>query len=129
MARPSAARPSTSASPSSCSKGRIAYYFRSRSDVFFGIQRQALVWALESVGPDVVDAQYSAGDRLYTMVWRRVMHTLVHREFMSLAQQDIDRTLADEGRPGSTVGEEIQEMRTQVELGFRRGRQRRHAGR
>jgi hypothetical protein len=86
--------------------------------VFFGIQRQALLWGMDSVDPDVVDAALPAADRLHTMVWRRAMHTLIQPEFMALARLDTDSLVADEEGRRAAITDEVAQMRADIEAGF-----------
>src|SRR5262245_28414738 len=59
-----------------CTKGRIYHYFRTKGDLFIGIHRQSVEWALEAVAPVAERADLDPAQRLREMVRRHAMHLM-----------------------------------------------------
>ncbi|MGE0306361.1 MAG: TetR family transcriptional regulator [Acidimicrobiia bacterium] len=101
-----------------CTKGRVYHYYRTKGDLFIGIHRRALVWALESVGPIAERTDLSATARLQEMVRRHALHLMEHTDYMGPAQYHAEVNLAREGRSKDNSVHDIWEMRQRFESYF-----------
>jgi AcrR family transcriptional regulator len=101
-----------------CTKGRVYHYYRTKGELFIGIHRRALVWALESVEPVAERTDLPAFERLEEMVRRHALHMMEHTDYMGPAQYHVEVNLAREGRTKDTTVREIFEMRQRFESHF-----------
>lgn len=101
-----------------CTKGRVYHYFRTKGDLFIGIHRRALVWALEAVEPVAQQSDRTPSDRLREMVRRHALHLMEHADYMGPAQYHTEVNLAREGRSKDAAIREIFEMRHRFESYF-----------
>lgn len=98
-----------------CTKGRVYHYFRTKGQLFIGIHRRALVWALEGVRPVAEDDTRSAPEKLEMMVRAHAMHLMEHADYMGPAQHHTEMNLAREGRTKEDSVADIFEMRHEFE--------------
>lgn len=101
-----------------CTKGRIYHYFRTKGDLFFGIHRQALEWALDAVVPVANDDSLPPAEKLHRMVYNHAVHMMDHSDFMGPSQHHVEMTLAGEGRSRQAELAEIFKMRREFEQCF-----------
>ncbi|OAA27421.1 transcriptional regulator [Frankia sp. EI5c] len=101
-----------------CTKGRIYHYFRTKGDLFIGIHRQSVEWALEAVAPVAEQADLEAAQRLREMVRRHAMHLMEKADYMRPAQHHAEMNLASEGRDKREAVQQIFELRRQFEAYF-----------
>ncbi|GAA3942358.1 TetR/AcrR family transcriptional regulator [Actinomadura viridis] len=101
-----------------CTKGRIYHYFRTKGDLFIGIHRQALEWALEAVGPTAERDDLGPEEKLREMVHHHAMHLMNRASYMGPAQYQIEMNLAGEGRNKEEQMAHILKMRRQFEAYF-----------
>ncbi|GAA4382965.1 TetR/AcrR family transcriptional regulator [Actinomadura verrucosospora] len=101
-----------------CTKGRIYHYFRTKGDLFIGIHRQALEWALEAVGPTAERQDLGPEEKLRGMVHHHAMHLMNRASYMGPAQYQIEMNLAAEGRNKQEQMAQIMKMRRQFEAYF-----------
>lgn len=101
-----------------CTKGRIYHYFRAKGDLFIGIHRRALEWALEAIEPHVERRDLSPTERLRLMVRGHITHMMEHTDYMGPSQYHTEVNLAREGRDRDGAVEEIFRMRRAFEKHF-----------
>lgn len=104
-----------------CTKGRVYHYFRSKGDLFIGIHRRALTWALEAVEPVALDASLEPREKLEQMVRRHVFHLMDHTDYMGPSQYhtyELNLTHTGTGRSREGAINDIFEMRQRFETYF-----------
>lgn len=98
-----------------CTKGRIYHYYRTKGELFIGIHRQGLEWALEAVGPTAERTDLAPAEKLREMVRRHALHMMEHYTYMGPGQGQIEMNLAGEGRNQDAAKAEILAMRRKFE--------------
>lgn len=101
-----------------CTKGRIYHYFRTKGELFIGIQHRSLVWALEAIRPALTDPGLDVSERLRLMVRGHAMHMMERADYVGPAQDHTEMNLAREGRTKDDSVAEIVEMRQEFEAAF-----------
>lgn len=101
-----------------CTKGRVYYYFKTKGEVFIGINHRALTWALEAIVPAATSPGLNSEQRLREMVRRHALHMMEHSSYTGPAQLHTELNLAREGLARSKEVAEIFAMRRRFERHF-----------
>lgn len=91
-------------------KGIIYYHFRSKSALFFAVQRRAMELTRAAIEPAVLSSG-SARDRLERMAFAHTLLMMEHLDYLRVAAQGLELHLS-----GRTTEEERAEMKRITEL-------------
>jgi AcrR family transcriptional regulator len=75
-----------------CTKGRIYYQYRSKAELFFDVQKEAMRMNIAAVAPFVRDSA-PALDRLRNMIERSIVLIMVHLPFQRVLMQGVEMHL------------------------------------
>lgn len=96
-------------------KGRVYYYYRSKTDLFFDIHRQAMAMNLAVMRPLAVAAR-PAAERLFNMARAHAMLVMEHLPTQRVLNQGVELHLTGRTTPSQRdVLTELMAMRTQFQ--------------
>jgi AcrR family transcriptional regulator len=97
-------------------KGRVYYYYRSKTDLFFDIHRQAMTMNLAVMRPLAKATARPAGERLFDMARAHAMLVMDHLPTQRVLNQGVELHLSGRTTPAQRdVLTDLMAMRTEFE--------------
>lgn len=100
-------------------KGKVYYYFRTKGELYLGLNRRTLERAMEAIEPVLQDSG-PASERLYQLAYYHASNLMSPRGFMRFAAQHLETQLASEGRNLNESAKQILKLRAEYEAVFER---------